>query len=106
MFYAFFLMLSITQEWCKASIGMPVAILVDLRNGTEIGFETGEILRFRICCFELKCQPTQTYSEHYYNSVEMKRKNNQSLFITNNGKVLAEQLNFLLQSLGQAKQAK
>ena len=47
----------------KSVVGEAVAIVIDLRNGMEIGFETGEILGFKMFCFEWKCQPTQTYSE-------------------------------------------
>ena len=62
-----FLRVFITQKWRNISIpksvvGESVVVVVDLRNGIKIGFETGEILRFKICCFEWKCQPTQTYS--------------------------------------------
>ena len=65
MFHANFLRVSIAQKWCNVSIpksvvGEPVSIVVDLQNGIEIGFETGEILRFKFSCFEWKCEQTQT----------------------------------------------
>ena len=44
--------LSITQKWRnipKSVFGEPVAIVVDLQNGIEIGFETGEIMRLKMC---------------------------------------------------------
>ena len=74
MFYAHFLRVSITQKWCNVSItksvvAEPVAIVVDLRNGIEIGFEIGEILRFKMCCFEQIQNPHPYYIVHLGPSV-------------------------------------
>lgn len=35
-------------------VGKPVVIAVNLQNGIEIGFGTGETLRFRFFCFQWK----------------------------------------------------
>ena len=46
------------HSYTETVVGEPVAVAVDLRNGSEIGFETGEILRFKTFHFQWKNQPT------------------------------------------------